>query len=53
MLATYNPFKYVYGFHCVAKLTSVQRVTASDMALYRRGCGNTNVELRVLVSANI
>ena len=53
MLATYNLINCVYGFHCVTRLTFVQHVTTSDMALYGRECGNTNVEFRVLASANI
>ena len=37
----------------VARPASVQDVTASDMAVHRRGCGHVSVELCVVASANV
>ena len=54
-LCSYNPIKCVYGLHfsCVARPTSIQGVTASNMALQGRGCVYANGELRAVASANV
>ena len=41
------------GLPCMARPASVQEVTASDMAIHRRGCGQASVELHLVVSANV
>ena len=45
----------VYGLHwsCVARPTSVQNITTSNINMHGRGCGHTNMELHVVVSANV
>ena len=38
---------------CMARPTSAQDITASDMAMHGRGCGHTSAELCVVASANV